>query len=68
MNSTKPEVKCVNDDMQQRARECFKTHMNAFDEWIEGDITKIWEDEHGILCIKYSSGNWWHYNEKGEWW
>ena len=31
-------------------------------------IKKVWIDKDGYLCIEYESGEWWHYNDKGEWW
>lgn len=47
-------------------------HMSACENWREGKITKVWHDANGVLCIKYESGNWWHYklnnNNDLEWW
>ena len=54
--------------MEQRATECFLNHKQAFENWQEGDITKLWIDGQGNLCIEYESSNYWHYNDKGEWW
>lgn len=31
-------------------------------------MNKAWRDDNGILCVEYANGNWWHYNELGEWW
>jgi hypothetical protein len=54
--------------MEQRAAECYAAHKAAFEDWQEGNIEKVWFDESGNICIEYQSGNWWHYNSKGEWW
>lgn len=47
-------------------------HMSAFENWSEGKVAKVWHDEDNILCIKYESGNWWHYKLNNhnhlEWW
>lgn len=49
-------------------------HMKAFENWQEGKVAEVWHDENGVLCIKYESGNWWHYQLKFEsrvrleWW
>lgn len=46
-------------------------HMQAFENWREGKVAKVWCDDDGILCIEYDSGNWWHYklnNNNLEWW
>lgn len=49
------EYKRVREDMENLARANYARHKEAF-------------EEEGNLCIEYESGNWWHYNEKGEWW
>jgi hypothetical protein len=54
--------------MEQRALEYSNAHKKAFEKWDEGEIKKIWIDSEGNVCIEYESGNWWHYNDKGEWW
>ena len=33
-----------------------------------GEPMKIWWDANGDLCIEYESGEWYHYNQRGEWW
>ena len=47
-------------------------HMKAFENWREGKVAEVWFDEDNILCIKYESGNWWHYklndDNNLEWW
>lgn len=46
-------------------------HKKAFENWQEGKVVDVWHDEKGVLCIKYESGNWWHYklnNNEVEWW
>lgn len=54
--------------MEQRATECYQNHKQSSENWQEGDISKIWIDGQGNLCIEYESSNYWHYNDKGEWW
>ena len=66
--STIEEYKQRKAAVEQRAVECSEMHKQAFEKWKEGDIEKVWLDGQGNLCIEYQSGNWWHYNDKGEWW
>lgn len=54
--------------MEQQAMTCYTLHRQAFEDWKEGEIAKVWYDIDGNLCIEYQSGNWWHYNQHGEWW
>ena len=57
--------------MKDKAQICFQAHRATFDFWSYGDIDRIWNDENGVLCIRYSSGAWWHYDiVDGEviWW
>lgn len=62
------EYKRLKEFMQQQALEHFKKHKEAFEEWKEGDIKKVWFDKDNNICIEYDSGNYWHYNDNGEWW
>lgn len=62
------EFKKLFDLMEQRATEYYQCHKKAFENWQEGEIEKVWIDGQGNMCIEYASGNWWHYNDKGEWW
>lgn len=32
------------------------------------NIKKSWREDDGTLCIEYANGQWFHYNEVGEWW
>lgn len=44
-----------------------KKHEDSCD-WKEGKAVEVFEDE-GVPCVKYESGNWWHYDiERGRWW
>ena len=54
--------------MEQKATEFYNKHKEAVENWTEGEPVKVWFDMDENLCIEYESGNWWHYNEKGEWW
>lgn len=62
------EFKQVKATMETLAKEMSENHKKAWEHWREGEITKVWFDSDNNLCIEYESGNWWHYNEKGEWW
>ena len=62
------EFKQVREDMENLARENYSRHKEACEDWKEGEPVKVWFDFDGNFCIEYESGNWWHYNEKGEWW
>ncbi len=42
--------------------ECFEFHRRIFEKWEHGEIIETWRDTAGILCIRYSSGAWWHYS------
>lgn len=65
---TVAEFKEVQAQMEELAAYFFDNHKKAFREWKEGEIEKVWFDSDKNLCIEYKSGNWWHYNEQGEWW
>lgn len=46
-------------------------HMLSTEDWKEGRPIDYWVDENGVDCVKYESGNWWHYaivNGRVEWW
>lgn len=60
--------KKTQDMMKKLAVELSEMHKSAVEDWQNGEIEKIWFDHNGNLCTEYTSGNWWHYNEKGEWW
>ncbi|GEM_PF-876510 len=62
------EYKKTQDMMKKLAVELSEVHKSAVEDWQNGEIEKTWFDHNGNLCIEYTSGNWWHYNEKGEWW
>lgn len=53
--------------MEQKATEFYNKHKEAVEDWKEGEPVKVWFDMDENLCIEYESGNWWHYNERGEW-
>lgn len=62
------EYKGIKKTMEKLTAECFDRHKQVFENWREGEPVKVWFDSDNNLCIEYESGNWWHYNEKGEWW
>lgn len=66
--NTISEYKKTQEMMKKLAVELFEIHKSTVEDWQNGEIQKIWFDHNGNLCIEYTSGNWWHYNEKGEWW
>jgi len=48
-----------------------KAHKEATENWTDGTMECFWFDNDGNLCIRYSSGKWWHYKgtkEGYEWW
>lgn len=51
---------------------CIKLHRSYFENWKNGLAVESWIDKDGYLCIKYESGEWWHYKinseNKLEWW
>lgn len=53
----------------EKAMECHKKHV---ENWREGGISECWEDESGFTCVRYESGEWWHYRgldtNSPEWW
>lgn len=61
----------INEELNQTDVYIYK-HMRAFENWKEGNVAKVWHNEDNILCIKYESGNWWHYRLNSfneiEWW
>lgn len=61
------EYKQLKTNMEHLAQKCFSRHRQAVEQWTEGEISKVWFDGAGNLCIEYESGKWWHYDEKGAW-
>jgi hypothetical protein len=53
--------------MNDELRIVVKTHMESVSTWKEGEpVTVFWRD--GYPCVRYESGNWWHYNlKRGTW-
>lgn len=62
------EFKEAQKEMEKLAISLSESHKKTFDEWTYGKIKKVWFDSDSNLCIEYESGNWWHYNDHGEWW
>lgn len=61
------------EDTDEEVQRIYKEHMKSWAEWGEGDPIDHWIDDNGYLCIRYRSGEWWHYEgtEPGEelsWW
>lgn len=54
--------------MKEQTEKCYQHHKESLQQWNEGEPVKTWFDSNDNICIEYESGNWWHYNEKGEWW
>lgn len=65
---TVEEYKAVRESMIREAARSSAAHMDCTEEWTHGDPVKIWRDSSGVICIEYESGEWWHYNNQGEWW
>lgn len=65
------EYKQVQEYMQEKARAYFDAHKAGCEEWTHGLPEKIWREGEDVLCIEYTDGSWWHYqNTKDglEWW
>lgn len=43
------------------ATQFYNFHRSLFENWEYGEIKETWKDADGNTCIKYTSGNWWHY-------
>lgn len=58
------------DQFTEKEKETVQLHHKSTEsqdiEW--NSIMCTWRDNDGILCIQYSNQEWYHYNEKGEWW
>lgn len=59
--------------MNAIAKYYYKRHKSSVgsEDWTAGEPVKSWRDWHGVLCIEYQSGQWWHYKETKngfEWW
>ena len=65
---TLAELKEIKEYLELRAKELYKSHKKASENWQFGDIDKIWIDKDGYICIEYENGDWLHYNDNGEWW
>ena len=62
------EFKEAQKGMEKLAISLSESHKKTLDKWTYGEIKKVWFDSDSNLCIEYESGNWWHYNNHGEWW
>lgn len=51
-----------NQNINSISQMCMEAHRRAFECWTEGNIVDYWEDEQGNICVRYESGNWWHYS------
>lgn len=65
---TVEEYKRVKEFLENEARKCAEAHKKAVEQWEHGEIEKVWIDAQKNLCIEYTDGCWWHYNNFGEWW
>lgn len=45
---------------------CMEEHKKTFEFWREGGIVNYWEEENGVMCVQYESGNWWHYRQNNK--
>lgn len=46
-----------------------RLHMEANGEISILKITKVWTDEDGYSCVRYSNGQWFHYDVRKQiWW
>lgn len=42
-------------------KQFYNFHRSLFENLEYGEIKETWKDADGNTCIKYTSGNWWHY-------
>lgn len=57
--------------MKNIIRKLLETHRQAFENWTYGEPCDDWKDAEGNICIRYSTGKWFHYRITGsgvEWW
>ena len=59
----KDESEEKSNELSERAKIAMKRHKEFVENWKEGNITEIWLDDAGNLCVKYESGRWWHYKD-----
>lgn len=45
----------------------YESHKLACEVWEHGEPVKAWFDADQNLCIEYEDGQYWHYNQRGEW-
>ena len=50
-------------DNKAKMEFCYETHKFAFENWKEGKPVEYWEEPGGIMCVRYESGEWWHYKQ-----
>lgn len=49
-------------------QEVIDRHHAQCETWKDGEPVEIFSSD-GYPCVRYVSGNWWHYSVKrGEWW
>lgn len=59
--------------MKQNATALYNMHKKGCEQWEFGEPETVWIDEDSVaLCIKYTSGKWFHYRLTpdgcAEWW
>ena len=61
-------------NIREIAEKCAAIHRKA---WTDpdslGKIVEVWRDKYGYICVRYSCGDWYHYNWNKEyhlleWW
>lgn len=69
---TVAEFKEVQAKMEELATKAYAEHKTAFENWTYGEISKVWFDGEGVLCVEYDSGKWYHYRWSDDnqltWW
>lgn len=61
------------EDTDPKVQRIYADHKAAWENWPHGDPIEHWTDESGFFCIRYRSGEWWHYEGLGSdeeitWW
>lgn len=58
----------ISAELIERAYQC---HCSSKEEWQEGQPVESWIDANGDICIRYESGEYWHYKPMVDgfmWW
>lgn len=52
----------------ETAKRLSERHKKAYEVWPHGEIKEVWPESKEVMCIRYESGTWFHYDAAGNWW